>query len=60
LAAYEHLVSEMLPAQLRELARDLRGLRVVHINPTPDGGGVAEILRSLRRSAVISACRPHG
>jgi trehalose synthase len=31
---------------LRELARPLKGLRVVHINATPYGGGVAEILRS--------------
>jgi trehalose synthase len=29
------------------MAEPLRGLRVVHINATPDGGGVAEILRSL-------------
>jgi trehalose synthase len=38
------------PAQLRRietLARSLRGLRVIHVNATPDGGGVAEILRSL-------------
>ena len=31
---------------LRELAAPLRGLRVLHINATPYGGGVAEILRS--------------
>lgn len=32
--------------KLREYAKHLRGLRVVHINATPYGGGVAEILRS--------------
>ncbi len=32
--------------KLREYAKPLRGLRVAHINATPYGGGVAEILRS--------------
>lgn len=31
---------------LRALAAPLRGLRVLHLNATPYGGGVAEILRS--------------
>jgi trehalose synthase len=33
-------------AALRELAAPLRGARVLHLNATPYGGGVAEILRS--------------
>src|SRR5438477_6048468 len=33
-------------AQLRTLAAPLRGARVLHLNATPYGGGVAEILRS--------------
>jgi trehalose synthase len=33
-------------ARLRELAAALRGARVLHLNATPYGGGVAEILRS--------------
>jgi trehalose synthase len=32
--------------QLRALAAPLRGARVLHLNATPYGGGVAEILRS--------------
>ncbi|NIM49193.1 MAG: glycosyltransferase [Gemmatimonadales bacterium] len=32
--------------QLRELARPLKGIRVLHVNATPYGGGVAEILRA--------------
>src|ERR671937_2673738 len=32
--------------QLRGLAAPLRGARVLHLNATPYGGGVAEILRS--------------
>ncbi|HTD79457.1 MAG TPA: glycosyltransferase, partial [Chloroflexota bacterium] len=32
--------------QLRSLAAPLRGARVLHLNATPYGGGVAEILRS--------------
>lgn len=32
--------------EVRDLASDLRGLRVLHVNATPYGGGVAEMLRS--------------
>jgi trehalose synthase len=32
--------------QLRTLAEPLRGARILHLNATPYGGGVAEILRS--------------
>jgi trehalose synthase len=32
--------------QVRALAADLKGVRVLHVNATPYGGGVAEILRS--------------
>jgi trehalose synthase len=34
-------------SQLRQLARLLTGLKVVHVNSTPKGGGVAEILEAL-------------
>jgi trehalose synthase len=46
-------------AQIRADAVPLRGLRVVHINATADGGGVAEILRSLvplLRDVGLDAC----
>src|SRR5438093_13719973 len=33
-------------AQLRTLAAPLRGVRILHLNATPYGGGVAEILFS--------------
>ncbi len=33
-------------ATLRELAKPLKGLRVLHVSATPYGGGVAEMLRS--------------
>ncbi|MCH8186439.1 MAG: glycosyl transferase family 1, partial [Chloroflexi bacterium] len=33
--------------EIYELASSLRGTRVAHINATANGGGVAEILRSL-------------
>jgi trehalose synthase len=33
-------------AELKRLAAPLRGIRVLHLNATPNGGGVAEILRS--------------
>jgi trehalose synthase len=34
-------------ASLRRLAAPLRGLRVLHVNATAEGGGVAELLRSV-------------
>jgi trehalose synthase len=33
--------------QLRELAAPMRGLKVLHLNATPFGGGVSELLRSV-------------
>ncbi len=42
---YKELVPEVV-ARVRELAEPLKGLRVVHINATAVGGGVAEMLRS--------------
>lgn len=43
---YEKSVSAEALSKLREIAKPLKGLRVLHINATPYGGGVAEILRS--------------
>lgn len=45
-AAYEPIVGAEAIAELRRLAAPLRGLRVLHVNGTPYGGGVAELLRS--------------
>ncbi len=47
LAAYDEHAEPKLLEHIRSLAAPLRGVRVVHINATADGGGVAEILRSL-------------
>ncbi len=44
---YRGIVSEERLHGLREAADRLQGLRVLHINATPYGGGVAEILASL-------------
>ena len=44
LAAYEGIVGSSVVAQLRRLGEKLAGLRVVHVNSTREGGGVAEIL----------------
>ena len=43
---YEQSAGAEAVAQLRELAAPLEGARILHINATPYGGGVAEILRS--------------
>jgi trehalose synthase len=46
LSLYESSAGIEAISQLRVLAEPLRGARVLHVNATPYGGGVAEILRS--------------
>ncbi len=41
---YENIIGPVATSKLRQLARDLKGATVVHINSTRAGGGVAEIL----------------
>jgi trehalose synthase len=45
--AYRGVARDDLMDGLRQAARDLRGARVLHINATPYGGGVSELLRSV-------------
>jgi trehalose synthase len=55
---YAPLVGEQVIADLRDAARELRGARVLHVNATAVGGGVAEMLLSLvplMRAAGIAA-----
>jgi trehalose synthase len=47
LEAYADIAGEDVVNQLRQLARLLENQRVVHINSTREGGGVAEILAKL-------------
>jgi len=47
LADYRSIVSRELMAEIDELAAKLRGKRVLHVNATAFGGGVAEILYTL-------------
>jgi trehalose synthase len=47
LSGYTGIVSEHLLSEIEQIAEKLRGLRIIHINATPQGGGVAEILKSL-------------
>jgi trehalose synthase len=44
LRQYEAVVGSHEIARLRQLAARLQGMRVVHVNSTREGGGVAEIL----------------
>jgi len=58
LAAYEGIVGATVIGQLRRLGEKLAGLRVVHVNSTREGGGVAEILEwmvPLMRSLGLDA-----
>jgi len=43
---YEKSAGAQAVEELRRLAASLKGARVLHLNATPYGGGVAEILRS--------------
>ena len=47
LADYTHLVGKPLIEEVRRLAAELEGLRVLHLSATAFGGGVAEILYTL-------------
>jgi len=44
---YRSIVGDEIVARIHELAASLQGARVVHINATAFGGGVAEILHTL-------------
>jgi trehalose synthase len=44
LLEYEPIVGQVPLSQLYQLAEDLQGAKVVHVNSTRTGGGVAEIL----------------
>ena len=46
LEEYRKIVGEEID-EIYEIAKDLRGLRVSHVNSTSFGGGVAELLRSI-------------
>jgi trehalose synthase len=43
---YERSAGAEAVSQLRQLAAPVDGARILHVNATPYGGGVAEILRS--------------
>lgn len=47
LSSYRGIAPDGLLAQVREQAKQLQGARVLHLNATPYGGGVSELLRSL-------------
>jgi trehalose synthase len=47
LADYTHLVGRPLVQEIRDLAEELQGLRVLHLSATAFGGGVSEILYTL-------------
>ncbi len=44
---YFNIVPDDLLGEITHTAESIKGLRVVHVNATPVGGGVAEILKSL-------------
>ncbi len=44
---YEEVVGKEVIDQLRELALPLKGMKIVHVNSTRVGGGVAEILTKM-------------
>jgi len=47
LELYREIVGDDIINQLKQLAKPLKGVKVVHVNSTKMGGGVAEILHKL-------------
>jgi trehalose synthase len=47
LQSYESFIDGETRQDILSVAQSLKGLQIVHVNATPTGGGVAEILRSL-------------
>ena len=47
LDSYQPVVGQAVLDQLEQLSRPLHGARVVHVNSTRVGGGVAEILEKM-------------
>lgn len=47
LKAYEGIAPDEILVEILQLAEGLHGARVLHLNATPYGGGVSELLRSL-------------
>jgi trehalose synthase len=47
LTQYEDVAGRDVIEHLRQLAAPLKGLRLVHVNSTKLGGGVAEILHKM-------------
>jgi trehalose synthase len=45
-SSLEGIVPEQLYEQCRNLAKELQGMRILHLNATAYGGGVSEILKS--------------
>jgi len=43
---YESTIGSARIVEMRELAKKLHGARILHLNATPYGGGVSELLRS--------------
>lgn len=44
---YKDVAPEKTLEEIEKLAKKLKGIHVIHLNTSPSGGGVAEILRSL-------------
>ena len=47
LEKYQGIISDELLEGIKNLAKDFKGLKVIMVNSTPRGGGVAEVLKSL-------------
>src|SRR4030088_1920593 len=44
---YERIIGEEAATEIRQLASELKGARILHLNATAFGGGVAELLGTL-------------
>lgn len=47
LKEYKGIITDELYQEIEDLSKKFKGLKVAHVNATPRGGGVAEILKAL-------------
>jgi trehalose synthase len=51
LRAYRGVAPDAILEELERAVKSLRGARILHVNATPYGGGVSELLRAGVRSS---------
>lgn len=59
LRQYENIVGTEIIYELSQMARVLRGIKIVHVNSTKTGGGVSEILTTMTQLTTALGIETH-